>query len=149
MRSTQRTLLARGCPVSVRERRGNASFQSRKQLAMRSIAAMLSSRGPGCTVVELQDEALKAFEDGLLAKEADIRRKLRDNVERIQEVERELVNFRRDTALTSGSKKLGTSHSTRPAVRRPRDPTLDKPVASRFFPPLPSPRVPLHRPRPS
>lgn len=77
---------------------------------MRSIKAMLSSRGAGCTVAELQDEALKAFEDGLLAKEADIRLKLRHNVERIKEVERELVSFRRNMALTSGSKKLGTSN---------------------------------------
>ena len=76
---------------------------------MRSIKAMLSSRGPGCTVAELQDEALKAFEDGLLAKEADIRLKLRNNVERVKEVERELESFRRDMALTSGSKRLGAS----------------------------------------
>ena len=76
---------------------------------MRSaIQAMLRTRGPGCTVAELQDEALQAFEDGLLAKEADIRHKLRNNMERVKEVERELVSFRRDMALTSGSKKLGT-----------------------------------------
>lgn len=108
------------------KRRDGGGHHPRARLPpMRSLQAMLSSRGPGCTVVELQDEALKAFEDGLLAKEAAIRLKLAHNVERIKEVERELVSFRRDMALTSGSKKLGASNIAR---RR-----LD-PIASRAAP---------------
>lgn len=81
---------------------------------MRSaMSALLKARGPGATVREIQDEELARFEDGLLKKEAHIREKLRHNVERIKEVERELANFRRDMALTSGSKKLALEHLRR------------------------------------
>ena len=62
---------------------------------MRSLRSLLLARGPGCTEVEIKDEENKELEAGLAAKEAAIILKLRLNQERIQEVERELVAFRR------------------------------------------------------